>query len=136
MFCDQFGNHFRYVTSLTYTKQFVTAYCDCTSKSYALMGARESAGRNVESEDTVPNYYELLGVEESASSEEIKVCFMLLSHYYFARLVSVHDLISLKKAFRKLALVHHPDKNKDDIEGATQRFATIQQAYEVRILTW
>lgn len=46
------------------------------------MGARQSAGRNVESEDTVPNYYELLGVEESASSEEIKVCYMLLLHCY------------------------------------------------------
>lgn len=71
------------------------------------MGARESTGRNTESEDAVPDYYELLGVEESASSDEIK------------------------KAFRKLALVHHPDKNKDDVEGATNRFAAIQQAYEV-----
>lgn len=71
------------------------------------MGARESTGRNTESEDTVPDYYELLGIEESAGSDEIK------------------------KAFRKLALLHHPDKNKDDVEGATKRFAAIQQAYEV-----
>ncbi|KAG2148999.1 DnaJ-domain-containing protein [Suillus bovinus] len=71
------------------------------------MGARESTGRNTESEDAVPDYYELLGIEESANGDEIK------------------------KAFRKLALVHHPDKNKDDVEGATKRFAAIQQAYEV-----
>lgn len=71
------------------------------------MGARESTGRNTESEDAVPDYYELLGVEESANGDEIK------------------------KAFRRLALVHHPDKNKDDVEGATKRFAAIQQAYEV-----
>lgn len=71
------------------------------------MGAHESTGRNTESEDAVADYYELLGVEESANSDEIK------------------------KAFRRLALVHHPDKNKDDVEGATKRFAAIQQAYEV-----
>ncbi|KAG2118552.1 DnaJ-domain-containing protein [Suillus cothurnatus] len=71
------------------------------------MGAHESTGRNTESENTVPDYYELLGIEESANSDEIK------------------------KAFRRLALVHHPDKNKDDVEGATKRFAAIQQAYEV-----
>ncbi|KAG6336369.1 hypothetical protein ID866_2726 [Astraeus odoratus] len=72
------------------------------------MGAQESRPTNdAQQADTVPDYYELLGVEESATADEIK------------------------KAFRKLALVHHPDKNKDDVEGATRRFAAIQQAYEV-----
>ncbi|KAH7884590.1 DnaJ-domain-containing protein [Phlebopus sp. FC_14] len=71
------------------------------------MGARESTTRDESQNDAIPDYYELLGVDESATTDEIR------------------------KAFRKLALVHHPDKNKDDVEGATERFAAIQQAYEV-----
>ncbi|KAI0667800.1 DnaJ domain-containing protein [Trametes maxima] len=74
------------------------------------MGAGESRARGETQADAgtgPPDYYALLEVEESATADEIK------------------------KSFRKLALVHHPDKNADDIEGATQRFAALQQAYEV-----
>ncbi|CAN3374751.1 hypothetical protein DIURU_002267 [Diutina rugosa] len=52
-------------------------------------------------------YYELLGVEASASDTE------------------------LKKAFRRKALQLHPDKNPDDVEGANARFAIVRAAYEV-----
>lgn len=52
-----------------------------------------------------PDYYELLGVERTASDREIK------------------------KAFRKLALKYHPDKNKKP--GAEEKFKQIAQAYEV-----
>lgn len=54
---------------------------------------------------TNKDYYELLGVSKSASVEEIK------------------------KAYRKLALQWHPDKNKSS--EAEKRFKEINEAYEV-----
>ncbi|CDO77186.1 hypothetical protein BN946_scf184705.g11 [Trametes cinnabarina] len=76
------------------------------------MGAGESrarGGSQAEDSETAgpPDYYALLEVDESATADEIK------------------------RSFRRLALIHHPDKNADDIEGATKRFAALQQAYEV-----
>lgn len=53
------------------------------------------------------DYYELLGVERTASDDE------------------------LKKAYRKKALELHPDRNYGDEEGATKLFAEIRAAYEV-----
>ncbi|EDO16641.1 hypothetical protein Kpol_529p21 [Vanderwaltozyma polyspora DSM 70294] len=52
-------------------------------------------------------YYELLGVDITATD------------------------IELKKAYRKKALQFHPDKNPDNVEEATEIFATIRSAYEV-----
>ncbi|KIM26299.1 hypothetical protein M408DRAFT_16971 [Serendipita vermifera MAFF 305830] len=69
-------------------------------------GSKQGDNRSKE-EAKVPDYYEILQVEDSATADEIK------------------------KAFRKLALVHHPDKNPNDIENATKKFAIMQQAYEV-----
>ncbi|KAL5597062.1 hypothetical protein BROUX41_006271 [Berkeleyomyces rouxiae] len=73
------------------------------------MGAQQStssasAGPNGQAKTC---YYELIGVEQTATDDEIK------------------------KAYRRQALKHHPDKNPDDIEAATERFAEIQAAYEV-----
>lgn len=51
------------------------------------------------------DYYKILGVEKDAGDNEIK------------------------KAYRKLAIVHHPDKNPDD-EEAADRFKDIGEAYE------
>lgn len=52
------------------------------------------------------DYYKILGVKKDASKDEIK------------------------KAFRKLALKYHPDKNKGD-KNAEERFKEINEAYEV-----
>ena len=51
------------------------------------------------------DYYKILGVEKDAGDNDIK------------------------KAYRKLAIVHHPDKNPDD-EEAADRFKDIGEAYE------
>jgi len=52
------------------------------------------------------DYYNVLGVERGASEDE------------------------LKKAYRKLAMKHHPDRNPDD-KGAEAKFKEAKEAYEV-----
>lgn len=51
------------------------------------------------------DYYKILGVDRSASQSDIK------------------------RAFRKLAMQYHPDRNKDS--GAEEKFKEINEAYEV-----
>ena len=53
------------------------------------------------------DYYEILGVGKDATEAE------------------------LKKAYRKLALKYHPDKNPDNVEEATKTFKQISEAYDI-----
>jgi molecular chaperone DnaJ len=53
------------------------------------------------------DYYEVLGVSKSAAADEIK------------------------KAYRRLAMKFHPDRNKDDDEAAEKKFKEAKEAYEV-----
>src|SRR5438046_8730601 len=53
------------------------------------------------------DYYEVLGVSRSASEDDVK------------------------KAYRKLALRYHPDRNPEDRHEAEERFKEISEAYQV-----
>src|SRR5215471_8707613 len=52
------------------------------------------------------DFYELLGVTRGASADDIK------------------------KAFRKLAMQHHPDRNRDD-KNAERKFKDVNHAYDI-----
>jgi DnaJ family protein A protein 5 len=75
------------------------------------MGASQSSGNGTAdaapAQEAKTSYYELLGVERTATEDE------------------------LKKAYRRKALLLHPDKNRGDEERATKTFAEVQAAYEV-----
>ncbi|WFD33276.1 hypothetical protein MCUN1_000089 [Malassezia cuniculi] len=70
------------------------------------MGAQQSSEAPV-SDDAFVDYYQLLEVEQTASSDEIR------------------------KSYRKLALKYHPDKNPDNVAEANRKFTRILEAYEV-----
>lgn len=55
----------------------------------------------------MPDYYEILGVDRSA------------------------DAKTIRKAYLKLSLQYHPDKNPDNVAAAQAQFVQIGQAYQV-----
>ncbi|UNI17323.1 hypothetical protein JDV02_003677 [Purpureocillium takamizusanense] len=72
------------------------------------MGASQSSSQQGANAATAKIcYYELLGVDREASDNDIK------------------------RAYRRKALDLHPDRNLNDVEAATKKFAEVQSAYEV-----
>ncbi|OPB37740.1 meiotically up-regulated protein [Trichoderma guizhouense] len=75
------------------------------------MGAEQSSNSESRRADTGTSqrtcYYELLEVERTATDIEIK------------------------KAYRKKALELHPDRNFNNVEAATEKFAEVQAAYDI-----
>ena len=53
------------------------------------------------------DYYEVLGIQKGASEAEIK------------------------KAYRKMAIKYHPDRNRDNKEEAEAKMKEINEAYDV-----
>ncbi len=53
------------------------------------------------------DYYEILGISPNASSEDIK------------------------KAYRRLAVKYHPDKNRDNSKEAEEKFKEVSEAYKI-----
>jgi hypothetical protein len=51
------------------------------------------------------------------------------NYYEILELKFGADILSVKKAYRRLALKYHPDKNREP--NATQKFIEITEAYEV-----
>ena len=56
------------------------------------------------SDNAAVDYYKVLGVGRKVTPDE------------------------LKKVYRRLALIHHPDKNPDNVQEATVKFQLIQTA--------
>ena len=56
---------------------------------------------------SLKDYYHILGVDQDASAQDIK------------------------KAFRRLALLYHPDRNPGNVKEAEGKFKEMNEAYEV-----
>ena len=56
---------------------------------------------------------------------------MFDKYYKILELENNASLDDIKKAYRKLAVKYHPDKNPDNKEHAEEKFKEISQAYEI-----
>ncbi|XP_011303808.1 dnaJ homolog subfamily B member 6 [Fopius arisanus] len=57
----------------------------------------------------------------------------MVDYYKVLEVTRVATTADVKKAYRKLALKWHPDKNPDNLEESTKKFKEISEAYEVLI---
>ncbi|KAI1078357.1 hypothetical protein F5B20DRAFT_226184 [Whalleya microplaca] len=125
-------------------KQYDVAIADCEraiSLDSTYMKARKTKanafGQAERWEDAVREWKSLqeLDPEDRTIAKEIRKAELELKksqrkdYYKILGVAKDADDATIKKAYRKLAIIHHPDKNRDDA-AAAERFKDIGEAYE------
>ncbi|KAI1502683.1 hypothetical protein F5X99DRAFT_149229 [Biscogniauxia marginata] len=125
-------------------KQYAEAVADCDraiSLDPHYMKARKTKanalGQAEKWEDAVREWKSIqeLDPEDRSIAKEIRKAELELKksqrkdYYKILGVPKDADDNAIKKAYRKLAIIHHPDKNRDD-EAAAERFKDIGEAYE------
>ncbi|KAI1374993.1 hypothetical protein F4677DRAFT_455187 [Hypoxylon crocopeplum] len=125
-------------------KQFAQAIADCEqaisldpSYTKARKTKANALGQADKWEDAVREWKSIqeLDPEDRTIAKEIRRAELELKksqrkdYYKILNVGKDADESGIKKAYRKLAIVHHPDKNPND-EEAAERFKDIGEAYE------
>ena len=105
MFLPMAGTHFMVFSALTASRFNYVNYFRNNPKMFRLRWLALLLGLSLPLLSLSKDYYKVLGLKKGAKTEEIK------------------------KAFRKLALKYHPDKNKE--EGAEEKFMKLSEAYNI-----
>jgi DnaJ homolog subfamily C member 7 len=132
--------------ALCYTriKEYTKAIADCEralqldpSYTKARKTKAKALGLSGDWENAVKEYKSIAeqnpaepGIAQEVRSAELELKKSKRKDYY--KILGIEkdaDETAVKKAYRKLAIVHHPDKNPDD-EAAADRFKDIGEAYE------
>eukprot|EP00747_Dinoflagellata_sp_TGD_P202309 gnl/TRDRNA2_/TRDRNA2_75814_c0_seq4.p2 gnl/TRDRNA2_/TRDRNA2_75814_c0~~gnl/TRDRNA2_/TRDRNA2_75814_c0_seq4.p2 ORF type:complete len:151 (+),score=42.03 gnl/TRDRNA2_/TRDRNA2_75814_c0_seq4:340-792(+) len=69
-------------------------------------------------------------IADDAIEEDPTLPLSVRKHYQALGVMGDATDSEVRKAYRKLALKHHPDKNPKDVEGAKKRFTELAHAYE------
>jgi curved DNA-binding protein CbpA len=73
-----------------------------------------------------------LAAQVTLTSSQVLSCQdqVVATHYHVLEIEPTAQPIDIKKAYRRLALKHHPDRNKGSVES-TELFKAVSGAYEV-----
>ena len=111
------------------SSEYINCQCDYCTKKLKKLAKKEHKNKYIKTYIAVllilvyllKNYYELI----IQNQEKIKS----FDPYEILEISPSSNKSEIKKAYKKLALIYHPDKNKDDI-NAKNKFMFINKAYE------